>query len=156
MIPEQVWDAEDIPERELFRGRPSGSAMPLAWAHAEYITLLHSLPEGAVFDMPALTVQRYQRERQQPRLRDWREAWRRTSLPSGQILRIELTAPAIVRWTDDEWRNQADIATFTVDLGLHIVELSTQALPRGRKMEFTWRRRDTGQWRGENYAVTVT
>jgi len=155
MLPEQVWDADDIPERELFRGRPSGSAMPLAWAHAEYITLLHSLAEGAVFDMPALTVQRYQRERQQPRLRDWREAWRRTSLPSGQVLRIELTAPAIVRWTDDEWRTLADITTSTVGLGLHTVELPTQALPRGRKIEFTWKWQDTGQWRGMNYAVAV-
>ena len=155
MLPEQVWDAEDIPERELFRGRPSGSAMPLAWAHAEYITLLHSLAEGAVFDMPALTVQRYQREGQQPRLRDWRERWRRTSLPSGQVLRVELTAPAIVRWTDDEWRSQADLATVTVGLGLHTVELPTQALLRGRKVEFTWRREDTGEWRGENYSVTV-
>ena len=36
LLPEQVWDAPDIPERELFNGRPSGSAMPLVWAHAEY------------------------------------------------------------------------------------------------------------------------
>ena len=31
MIPEQVWDAADIPERGLYAGRPSGSAMPLVW-----------------------------------------------------------------------------------------------------------------------------
>ncbi|MEO6923635.1 MAG: glycoside hydrolase family 15 protein, partial [Bryocella sp.] len=29
MIPEQVWDAKDIPERLLFNGHPSGSGMPL-------------------------------------------------------------------------------------------------------------------------------
>ncbi|MCL4476792.1 MAG: glycoside hydrolase family 15 protein, partial [Nitrospirae bacterium] len=39
MISEQVWDAPDIPERELFFGRPSGSAMPLVWAHSEYVKL---------------------------------------------------------------------------------------------------------------------
>src|SRR6202011_240934 len=27
LLPEQVWDNADIPERELFRGRPSGGAM---------------------------------------------------------------------------------------------------------------------------------
>src|SRR5207237_4375368 len=27
LIPEQVWDAADIPDRELFNGHPSGSAM---------------------------------------------------------------------------------------------------------------------------------
>jgi glucoamylase len=29
LLPEQIWDSADIPERELFLGRPSGSAMPL-------------------------------------------------------------------------------------------------------------------------------
>jgi glucoamylase len=37
MIPEQVWDAPDIPERFLFNGYPTGSGMPLVWAHSEYI-----------------------------------------------------------------------------------------------------------------------
>ena len=31
MIPEQVWDADDIPARGLFLGRPTGSANPLVW-----------------------------------------------------------------------------------------------------------------------------
>ena len=58
-IPEQVWDADDIPARELFRGKPTGSAMPLVWAHAEYIKLRRSLADGAVFDMPRVSFQRY-------------------------------------------------------------------------------------------------
>jgi glucoamylase len=37
LLPEQVWDADDIPALELFRGKPSGSACPLVWAHSEYI-----------------------------------------------------------------------------------------------------------------------
>lgn len=59
LIPEQVWDAEDIPEREIFRGRPTGSAMPLVWAHAEYIKLLRSIKDGDVFDLPVQTIKRY-------------------------------------------------------------------------------------------------
>lgn len=50
MIPEQVWDADDIPEHMLFNGHPAGSGMPLVWAHAEYIKLLRSLHGGAVWD----------------------------------------------------------------------------------------------------------
>lgn len=46
LLPEQIWDSEDIPERELFLGRPSGSAMPLVWEHAEHIKLLRSLRDG--------------------------------------------------------------------------------------------------------------
>ncbi len=59
MLPEQIWDAADIPERELFFGRASGSAMPLVWAHAEYIKLRRSLADGIVFDMPRLAFERY-------------------------------------------------------------------------------------------------
>lgn len=59
LIPEQTWDAPDIPDRELFFGRPAGSAMPLVWAHAEHLKLLRSLHDGRVFDMPPQTVQRY-------------------------------------------------------------------------------------------------
>ena len=60
LISEQVWDAPDIADRELFNGRPSGSAMPLVWAHAEYVKLLRSLREGQVFDTPPQPVKRYQ------------------------------------------------------------------------------------------------
>jgi len=63
MLPEQVWDGADIPERELFNGRPSGSAMPLVWAHAEYAKLIRSLHDGRVFDMPQQAYERYVRGR---------------------------------------------------------------------------------------------
>ncbi|NUS19750.1 MAG: glucan 1,4-alpha-glucosidase, partial [Mesorhizobium sp.] len=59
LLPEQVWDRPDIPDRELRLGAPSGSAMPLVWAHAEHIKLLRSLRDGAVFDMPPQGVERY-------------------------------------------------------------------------------------------------
>jgi glucoamylase len=63
MLPEQVWDGHDIPERELFNGRPSGGAMPLVWAHAEYAKLVRSLHDGRVFDMPQQGYERYVRGR---------------------------------------------------------------------------------------------
>ena len=59
LLPEQIWDSADIPERELFLGHASGSAMPLVWAHAEYLKLCRSLRDGEVFDRPPQTVQRY-------------------------------------------------------------------------------------------------
>ena len=48
-----------FPQHQLFFGRPSGSAMPLVWAHAEYVKLRRSLEDGKVFDMPTHTVERY-------------------------------------------------------------------------------------------------
>src|SRR6202789_3097907 len=59
LLPEQIWAGEDLPQRQLFLGRPSGSAMPLVWAHADHIKLLRSLRDGAVFDMPPQTFNRY-------------------------------------------------------------------------------------------------
>lgn len=63
MLPEQVWDRDDIPERELYNGRSTGSAMPLVWAHAEYVKLVRSLRDGRIFDMPRQTYDRYVRAR---------------------------------------------------------------------------------------------
>lgn len=52
LIPEQVWDAADIPARELFTGKPTFAACPLVWAHSEYIKLRRSLRDGRIFDQP--------------------------------------------------------------------------------------------------------
>src|SRR5262249_6500059 len=96
MIPEQVWDAPDIPARELFFGKPSGSAMPLVWAHAEHIKLRRSLADCAVFDMPPQPVQRYQRDKVKPRRRGWRGNNKCSRLSAGLDLRIELREPSII------------------------------------------------------------
>ena len=46
LIPEQIWDTDPIPAYGLVPGKPSGSAMPLVWAHAEFAKLCHSLAIG--------------------------------------------------------------------------------------------------------------
>jgi glucoamylase len=154
LLPEQVWDADDIPERELFRGRPSGSAMPLVWAHAEYVKLLRSLRDNAVFDLPPQTQQRYITDNIQPRLRDWREDWWRSRIPAGQNLRIQLATPGIIRWSDDGWRNFQDTTTEDIGLGLNTAELPAASLKPGGRIEFTWRDL-AGAWRGVNFAVEI-
>ena len=37
MLPELIWDGDDLPDRAMKRGNPAGSAMPLCWSHAAYI-----------------------------------------------------------------------------------------------------------------------
>ncbi len=66
MLPEQIWDAAPIPSRGLEPGRPTGSAMPLAWTHAEYVKLVVSRSLGRPFDRPQRVWQRYAGRR--PRL----------------------------------------------------------------------------------------
>src|SRR5207244_9323183 len=72
LLPEQVWDASDVRARELYFGRAAGSAMPLVWAHAEYVKLRRSLGDGRVFDMPAQAVQRRVGRKSTPSPTVWR------------------------------------------------------------------------------------
>jgi glucoamylase len=155
LLPEQVWDSADIPDRELFRGRPTGSAMPLVWAHAEYVKLLRSLRDGAIFDLPPQTVHRYIANNTKPRCRDWRESWRRSRLPAGQILRVELSAPGFIRWSFDDWQTLQDTPTTDTGPGIHAAELPTGSLPAGANVTFTWRDLQ-GQWRGVNFTVAIS
>ena len=155
LIPEQVWDAAPIPERDLQPGKPTGSAMPLVWAHAEYVKLLRSLADGRVFDMPPHTARRYLGKTRSARCRPWREDCPTAGVLSGQNLRLDLAAESIVRYTRDDWKTQADVATSATALGLHIAELPTAGMAVGDKLVFTWRRKADGVWRGQNFEARV-
>ena len=58
MLTEQLWDDDDLPGGH-WRGEPTGSAMPLCWSHAEYLSLVRSRRDGVVFDRVEPSYQRY-------------------------------------------------------------------------------------------------
>ena len=155
LIPEQVWDGPPIPERELEPGQPSGSAMPLVWAHAEYVKLLRSLADGAVFDLPPHTVRRYLKEKRQARCRPWREDAPVAKIPSGRVLRLDFVQAAIVLFTRDGWHSQAETTTTDAGYGLFTAEISTDGIKAGESVVFTWRDQTTGAWRGRNFEVAI-
>jgi glucoamylase len=137
MIPEQVWDAGDIPARGLFRGRPTGSAMPLAWAHAEYLTLCRSIALGRPVDRPPQPLRRYSGLRPDSRFFAWRTDHRRRLVPAGKILRILVNVPAVVRCESDDWPSPVrEVATRDTTLGVHLVDLPIQELPAGTAVRF--------------------
>ncbi|MGC1107486.1 MAG: glycoside hydrolase family 15 protein [Candidatus Acidiferrales bacterium] len=155
LIPEQVWDAADIPQRELFNGHPSGSGMPLAWAHAEYVKLARSLRDERVFDTPPQTVERYQVQKTGSSLSTWRFNHMAKHLLEGTSLRVEVLTPAIVHWSGDDWKTVADVKTVDSGLGLHYVDLPTNKLPIGGKVTFTFFWPDANRWEGANLEVGV-
>jgi glucoamylase len=155
LLPEQIWDAPDLPGRQLFFARPSGSAMPLVWAHAEHVKLLRSLRDARVFDMPPQTVDRYVKRRLGSGLHPWRFNHRCRALPPGRTLRVEVLAPAVVRWTQDGWHTVQDAATRDVGLGVHLVDLPTASLPSGAAIDFTFRWLEVDRWEGRNFRVLV-
>ncbi len=155
LISEQVWDSPDLPERELYFGKPSGSAMPPVWAHAEYLKLCRSLHDGKVFDLPPQTVQRYLIEKTvSPRL-VWRFNHKIRSLPPGKILRIETLAPAVIHWTADDWKTCHDLKTHDAGLGIHTADLPITALPEGRQVQFTFYWPDADHWEGKDFVVCI-
>ncbi|HZR68437.1 MAG TPA: glucan 1,4-alpha-glucosidase [Burkholderiales bacterium] len=156
LIPEQVWDAADVPGRELYRGRPSGSAMPLAWAHAEHVKLLRSLADGRVFDTPPQTVQRYQVERVRSRACVWRFNNKCSGLAAGGVLRVELPAAATVHWTIEGWRGVHDTPTRDSGFGMHAADLDAAGAAAGGELVFTIRWAADGRWEGADYRLKIT
>jgi glucoamylase len=155
LIPEQVWDAPDLPERELFFGRPSGSAMPLVWAHAEYLKLLRSLRDSRVFDMPPQTVQRYLVEKTGPKFLVWRFNHKLRSLPCGMRLRVETLVCALVYWSADSWNTVHNVATRDSGLGMQVADLDTVRCAEGARIVFTFYWPDAGRWEEADFIVEV-
>jgi glucoamylase len=155
LIPEQIWDAADVPEGELFNGCPSGSAMPLVWAHAEYVKLLRSLRDGRVFDTPPQTVQRYQVATVPATLAFWRFNHKCRRMSAGKVLRVEVLARAMLRWSLDDWQTVHETPTTDTRLGIHFADLPTAQLPPGRRARFTFFWLDAQRWEGADVEITV-
>jgi glucoamylase len=61
MMPEQVWDENPPSGQPGFkRGEGTFSATPLAWSHAQFIRLAHSIDAGRPVELPRIVARRYQ------------------------------------------------------------------------------------------------
>lgn len=156
LLPEQVWDSADIPKFELFNGHPSGSAMPLVWAHGEYVKLARSLSDASVFDMPPQTVERYIRSQHPSPHAIWRFNRKLRSMTAGKTLRVESQAPSLVHWSSDSWKTAHDIRGADSALGIWYVDLPTDDLPVGSQIDFTFYWPGDDRWEGTNFTVRVS
>ena len=129
--------------------------MPLVWAHAEYLKLVHSLADGCVFDMPPQTYERYVRLRTGSKLRIWRFNQKLRSIAHGCVLRIETGAPASVRYSTDDWRTMSEAATRPTGLGAHYLDLPTGELSVGVRVIFTCFWPEANHWEGRDFTVLV-
>jgi glucoamylase len=155
LLPEQIWEADPIPEKGLEPGHPSGSAMPLVWAHGEYIKLCHSFIKGEPVDRPAATWKRYQGKKPDIDYRLWRLRQRPRQLPAGQELRVLLRAPFTVHWGINGWQDVQDLHSEDWELG-HVAILPLKPLSEGESVQFTIRWQESGDWIGENFHLDIT
>jgi glucoamylase len=155
MLPEQVWDAEPPPERGLFPGRPAGSAMPLAWAHGEFVKLAASIALGRPFDRPDGVWHRYGGDRPDPAAWVWTPRAPIASVPAGKDLWLVLPQPVSLHLGLDGWRQVRDHDTDALGLGLHGVRLRATDLADHSSLQITWRDCDGGPWLGEDFEVRI-
>lgn len=164
MLPEQVWD-EDRPDLGMHLGRPAGSAMPLAWAHAEYIKLVRSCADGQVFDRIAPVADRYLGARGSHRpVEYWKPAHQVRHAPPGGTLRIMAPTSFVLHWSTDGWTQATDTPSQDSGLGIGFVDLTLPPGP-GTVLRFTFRwtgeahypsfERHRDQWEGRDYEVVV-
>lgn len=155
LLPEQVWDAADIPEQFLAFGCPTGSAMPLMWAHSEYIKLLRSRQDGQVFERLPQVAERYaagKAPKQPPEF--WSFNYQLPRVPAGAKLSIQAAAPFVLHWTADEWQTAADTPAQPTATGIYFVRLPTARGQRAPlRFTFYWPR--TENWEGKDYVVAM-
>ena len=130
--------------------------MPLVWAHSEYVKLRRSLHDGRVFDAPPQTVERYQVNKTASPYVIWRFNHKCRDMVQSKILRLEVLAQAMVRWSDDGWRTVRDTPTRDTGLGVHYADLTTNQIPVNGTVEFTFYRSEAGQWENTNFSVIVS
>lgn len=154
LIPEQIWDVNDLPAKHLHLGGGTGSAIPLLWAHAEYLKLQRSAADGKVFDLVEPVYDRYTRN---PGERQLNEVWKfNRQVPAvavGARIRIQADSPFMLHWTTDEWQHARDTRSVPTPLGIEYVDLHP---PRqGVPIRFTFFWPNEKRWEGKDYRVEV-
>jgi glucoamylase len=156
MLPEQLWDADDLPNRHMKFGGPTGSAMPLCWAHAEYVSLVRSAHDGRCFDRIEPAFQRYVVKQVKNSHEMWSYHHSIRRMPPKQTLRLIVAADATVIWSSNAWANTNKADTTQVSaLDLWFADLATQNCPEGSVIEFTFFWNEAQHWEGRNYSVAI-
>ncbi|PSJ18905.1 glycosyl hydrolase [Nitrosomonas supralitoralis] len=155
LIPEQVWDSEPVPEHHLNPGKPSDSAMPLVWAHSEFIKLCYSRILGYPVDRPVATWKRYQGIRPEITHELWGPRYLPRHIRSGNTFTIALRAPARVHWGINSWHDAQDIDTRDTGLGVYVAELPVVGLKPGDTIQFTFYWLDQEKWESTDYEVLI-
>jgi glucoamylase len=152
MMPEQIWDEPDM--NGLVFGRPAGSAMPLVWAHAEYLKLLRSVYDGRVFDRIAPVEERYANGRERCKLEVFKLRRPVKSIRAGYRLRIIAQNHFRVIWTLDNWQTVTAIESATVGHAGSFADLQTGPEQTGM-LSFTLFWPMENRWEGRNFDVTI-
>jgi glucoamylase len=159
MLPEQIWDGPDMPDEGLQTGCPSGSAMPLVWAHAEYVKLLRSAADGKVFDLIPVVADRYLKNKPVSHLEVFKRRRHANSMAAGKTLRFVAGERFQMVWTPDNWKTTNKLDSVAVDEAGWYADIPSEGVVgvdgQGPQILFTLYWPQSQRWEGENYAVQV-
>ena len=152
LLPEQVWDGDPIPARGLVPGKPTGSATPLVWAHAEFLKLLVAQESGRPVELLRDVELRYATPRAAQAWR-WRNETPIQTLPRGRNLLIEHPEGFTAHVGFDGWHDVRDIAATEDSCGLWCITVTAAELANHTSIEFTRYFADGGT--ESNYSVRL-
>jgi glucoamylase len=155
LMPEQVWDRPDLPNYYLRFGGATDAAMPLLWAHSEYVKLHRSAADGQVFDLVEAAYERYVRgSGERKTMEVWKPNRQVQTVPAGTLLRIQANSPFLLHWTSNDWQPSKDVRSQGTAIGIEFVDIP---LPKKQKkpIQFTFLWLDTDRWEGKDYTVNV-
>jgi glucoamylase len=159
MLPEQVWDEEIVPDASLRFGQPAGSAVPLMWAHAEYLKLLRSALDGKVFDRVDPVYERYCEPEGRSRTRRKLEIYslRRPiqKIAAGDTLRILDGGRFNVVWSADGWQTTHTLGSRSLGSAGYSADLPTSEDQAGSGLSWTLHWPEQERWLGYNVEVKI-
>ena len=154
LIPEQIWDKPDVPSKYLRFGRGTGAAMPLLWAHAEYLKLQRSAADGKIFDLIEAAFERYVRGgMERPPIEAWKFNRQVPTVAAGMRLRIQANSPFLLHWTSDEWQHATDTRSRSTAVGIEFLDVPVPEQRAPIRFTFLWL--DDNRWEGKDYTVEV-
>jgi glucoamylase len=165
MLPEQVWDYEDLPSEGMYFGKSAGSAQPLVWAHSEYLKLLRSVSEGRIFDRISVVEERYAvpaaKRTFTSRIEIFQIARPISFIPVSFTLRIVDKGRFRVVYTFDDWATVERLDSHSLGRIGYSADIPTTSHQTG-KIIFTlcWPNQGPDQsqpdrWLGKNLEVSV-
>ncbi len=150
IVPEQVWDTGDLPDRGLLHGRATGGASPLMWAHAEYLKLLRSKRDGQVFDRLPIVASRYLTDAERRPIQVWKLNRQVQTMPVDCALRIQVPSEFRLIWKEGSDAEHVMESTNTA-LGISYADVPAP----GHSGEIGFRLEWPTGTRSERFTVTI-